>query len=216
MRAGFKKLQQLWKHSNISTAWKKHVYMSTCVPVLMYGMESATLTAADRQKLDSIHCSCLKQILNIKSTYYTEHLDQTATTVSNSTILQLADLPPLTALITKQQTKLFGHILRAEPTSIERNVCFTTAFNYRAAKDTVKKRVGGPKEHWVEQTAHSLYLTLPFPPQTPFILPSFYLQLKRLAADRSQWHQIVHCPRVVGSISDTDCTGYKTTKRRLP
>ena len=194
VKAGFKKLQQFWKHSNISTAWKKHVCMSTFVPVLLYGMESATLTAADKQKLDGIHCSCLRKILNIKTTYYAEHLDQTATTVSNSTILQLADLPPLTAMITKQQTKLFGHILRADPTSIERNICFTAAFNYRAAKNTVKKRVGGPKEHWVEQTAHSLYLSLPFLPQTPFSLPSFYLQLKRLAADRAQWHQYCSLP----------------------
>ena len=170
------------------------MYMSTFVPVLMYGMESATLTAADKQKLDSIHCSCLRKILNIKSTYYTELLDQTATTVSNSTILQLADLPPITAMSTKQQAKLFGHILRAEPTSIERNVCFTSAFNYRAAKSTVTKRVGGPRERWAEQTAYSLYLTLPFPPQTPFSLPSFYLQLKRLAADRSQWHQYCSLP----------------------
>ena len=50
-KAGFTKLLQFWKHSNISTAWKKKVSLATFVPVLLYGMESAALSAADEQKL---------------------------------------------------------------------------------------------------------------------------------------------------------------------
>ena len=116
-----------------------------------------------------------------------------ATAHSNSSVLQLEDLPPLTAMITKQQIKLFGHILRAESTSLEKHVCFTASCKYRAVK-TAHKRVGGPKEHWIEQAAHILYLNLTFPPQAPCSLPYFYSQLRGLAADRPQWQQCSSLP----------------------
>ena len=114
-------------------------WLLLCQLYLLYGMESAALTAAEKQTLDGFQCSCLRKKLNIEATYYAERFDGAATAVNNSTTLQLADFPPLTATIAKQQTKLFGHALRADSTSLERRVCFTAAFNYRAAKNTVKK-----------------------------------------------------------------------------
>ena len=54
-----------------------------------------------------------------------------AQTIRNEGVRALADQPPLTHHIHRAQWKLFGHVLRATPSNLERNCVFTKAFVYR-------------------------------------------------------------------------------------
>ena len=131
VRSGFKKLQQFWRHTNITQHFKLRIYKATFIPMLTYGMESATLTQPHANKLNAFHTQRLRKILGRKSTYYTEVLDPTQPTVNNQAIHDQTSIPPLTAIIATQQLKLLGHILREPTSELTRNVSFTKSFVYR-------------------------------------------------------------------------------------
>ena len=77
--------------------------------MLTYGMESACLTQHNFHRLDVFQAQCK---LNIKATYYTEVLDPTAITTTNSQVIQQAQMPTVSQIITAQQLKFLGHVLR--------------------------------------------------------------------------------------------------------
>ena len=99
VRAGFKKLQQFWRHINITQHFKLKIYKATFMPMLTYGLESAAITQSQYDRLNAIHSNCVRKILGIKATYYTEVLDPSQTTYNNPTVRQLAHIPSLQAII---------------------------------------------------------------------------------------------------------------------
>ena len=105
--------------------------------------------------------------------------------------------PPLPNYFTvSHQLQLLGHVLRAPTNHLERHICFTDAFVYRPRGPTTKS--GHRRKHWAELTAHNAwFLFSQFLPQhTPhhFYLPYCYLQLHRIATQRSVQHEVVTLP----------------------
>ena len=168
----------------------------TFIPMLTYGMESATLTQPQKHRLNAFHCQCLRKILNHKATYYTEVLDPTAPTVNNKAILDEANLPPLTDIIATQQLKLLGHVLREPFSELTRNVSFTKAFLYRGRGG--KQRRGRKRFHWVEESCKMAWALLQHTqPQFAFNSynpPHTFLQLPRWASHRTEWQQLIYLP----------------------
>ena len=123
--------------------------------MLTYGMESATLTALFLAKLDGFHAQCIRKILNIKATYFTEVFDPSYATYNNNEVLTAAHITPLSNIILSRQLQLLGHILRCSTNDIERHICFTSAFNYRARGPTTKR--GRRRKHWSEMTAQAAF-----------------------------------------------------------
>ena len=195
-RTAFNKLQTFWKHTDINIPWKLKVYKSTFIPMLTYGMDSATLTQPQVKRLEAFHAQCIRKILTHKATYYTKVLDESQPTVTNLQVLTEAKVPRITNTIYKQQQKLLGHILRASDSDLTKNVSFTTAFVYRGRGG--KQRRGRRRAHWVEQASKiSWYYNSHLLPQLSpphFSPPYSYLQLHRLAQDRLYWHKIVQLP----------------------
>ncbi|CAE7374522.1 jockey\pol [Symbiodinium natans] len=130
-RKHFNSLHQFWRNTDLTLKWKLRIYNAVFIPLVTYGLESAALTKGDLNRLEAFHSQSLRKILHFKSTYYTEVLNPTARTYTNQEVRTLTSQPPLTHHIHKAQLKLFGHSLRSHPNSIERNCCFTSAFQYR-------------------------------------------------------------------------------------
>ena len=162
-------------------------------------MESATLTQTQANTLNAFHCQCLRKILNHKATYYTEVLDPTTPTVNNQAILDEANIPQLTAIITTQQLKFLGHLLREPTSELTRNVIFTRAFIYRGRCG--KQKRGRRRFHWTEQTCKNawelLQISQPQYAISPFSTPYTYLQLSRWASHREEWRELVQLPTCI-------------------
>ena len=183
-------------HTHTDTQWKLRVYKATFIPMLTYGMESATLTQPQANRLNAFHCQCLRKILNHKATYYTEVLDPTAPTVNNQAILDEANIPQLTDIIATQQLKLLGHILREPFSELTRNVSFTKAFIYRGRGG--KQRRGRRRFHWIEETCKMAWRLLEVSqPQFAYNAynpPHTFLKLSQWASHRADWQKLIHLP----------------------
>ena len=94
-KAGFETLQRFWKNSNITKKWKLRVFQACFVPVLTYGMGSASIAPSDHRALVGFRAQCLRSILNIKSTYYTKVLDPHATIYTHMQVIQQAKMPTM-------------------------------------------------------------------------------------------------------------------------
>ena len=89
--ADFTQLQVLWKHANVSRAFKKEVYLSCVVQKLLYCLHTGCFTKAELRKLDGFHARCLRKVYGIP------HSQESR--VSNATVLATAGLVPLSATL---------------------------------------------------------------------------------------------------------------------
>ena len=101
-KAGFAALHRFLKNSNINTQWKLKVFRMCFMPMLTYGMESAAIAPQDHRALLHFQAQSLRTIQRIKSTYYTEVLNPTATTFTHFQVIQQAKMPTITATIHNQ------------------------------------------------------------------------------------------------------------------
>ena len=197
-RKHFNSLHQFWRNTDLTLKWKLRIYNAVFIPLVTYGLESAALTKGDLNRLEAFHSQSLRKILHFKSTYYTEVLNPTARTYTNQEVRTLTSQPPLTHHTHKAQLKLFGHILRSHPNSIERNCCFTSAFQYRGGMVGAGLRPGRRRGQWTEQCTTILWhwlLKSPRPPATRSpTFPYSYLQAHRAAVDRHFWSTLVRLP----------------------
>ena len=74
----------------VAPSWKLGVSQAVIQSILLYAMESATLTQAQLVHLDSIHFTNLRRIFKIKSTYYHRVIDPSNTLCSNEYLHELA------------------------------------------------------------------------------------------------------------------------------
>ena len=146
--AGFKAVSAFWRNTNISTGWKLRIYKMTFLPMLLYGLESAPLTASDLHRLNLFHHRSLRRVLNIKSTYYTKILDPTKYTHTNEEVRNLAQIDTITEILSQRRMTLLGHVLRAPQTDLMHNVCFSKSRSLRSFSDS--QRRGRPRSHWIE------------------------------------------------------------------
>ena len=197
-RKHFHTLHQFWRNTDLTLKWKLRIYNAVFIPLVTYGLESAALTKGDYHRLEAFHSQCLRKILHFKNTYYTEVLNPTARTYTNREVRALTEQPPLTHHIHKAQLKLFGHILRSHPNSIERNCCFTSSFQYRGGTVGAGLRPGRRRVHWTEQCTKLLWhwlLKSSRPPASHSpTFPYSYLQAHRTAVDRQFWSTLVRLP----------------------
>ena len=147
---GFKAVSEFWKHTNLTLEWKLRIYTAVFLPMLLYGLETAHLTHSDLHRLERFHHKSLRRILKIPSTYYTKILRPDLPTFTHLEVRQKAGLPSISEFLTEKRMSLLGHLLRAPPTDLMRDVCFTQALQFRAFNDS--RRVGRPRDHWAEHT----------------------------------------------------------------
>ena len=104
-------------------------------------------------KLNSLHYKVLRQILQIKNSYYHRVLDPSSADCSNHFLLQqaFAQVPGLllpSQLMSKNRLRYLGHILR-HPTCIEHHLCFNNSLSSLRTISSPFRR-GAPRAHWPE------------------------------------------------------------------
>ena len=77
------KLDMFWKKAPVSTTWKMRVHDAVISSKLLYGLESASLTNAEYEGLDSFQIKALRVILGIKHSYHSH--------ISNEVVMQRAN-----------------------------------------------------------------------------------------------------------------------------
>ena len=121
---------------SFSQKFKLRVYTQVVQSILLHRSESQVYSPAQISKIDSLHYKALRQIFQIKSTFYHRVLQPTDSPCSNEYLLSLAYpiLPsciPSSIRILDSRIKYLGHIFR-HPTSSDFLVCFNNSrsFNY--------------------------------------------------------------------------------------
>ena len=176
----FKSLQQFWRGLGLSLRWRLRVFHSIFVPMLMFGMETASLTAIDIARLDSTYHTLLRRVHRIPSTYYTKILDPTKTTVSN------ADLDPQSHFIrtlTQRRVSVAFHLLALPQSNLQRDCCLTAAFTFRDLKGP--RRIGRPRTQWMPEVFKAAFKG--YFPDKVYQYPGALLDLKREVQRTGRW-----------------------------
>jgi hypothetical protein len=124
-----------------------------------YGIESLQLTQTMHRRIDAFHLRAIRQILKITTTYAdrahtNEWVYQQATQQAEKEVL------PLSKLLIKRSIALLGHVLRESDIQATRHVTFKP--NTATAIYLMdKRRVGGPKQQWIDFTARYAWQTIP-------------------------------------------------------
>ena len=218
--AAMKALHRFWRHSSLSLKWKLKVYKMVIIPILTYGLLVESLTDLEFTRLDGAHARFLRRVLHIPTTYYTEVLDPTVPTVTNSEVLTRARIAPLSRYITSYQLKLLGHILRTNNDDLTHDVTFTAGWGRRGFSGAGRR--GRKRPRWIDTVPptawnrihedpdsaplhldpHNRPLTtdeLPFNPHfhsNPFAFPNFsdqfdFIPLRVVSQHRHFWRECV-------------------------
>eukprot|EP00959_Pyramimonas_sp_CCMP1952_P256381 5355323-Pyramimonas_sp.AAC.1 len=64
--AGFRKLKQLWGHSNIGEARKLELFNAAIISKLLCSLCSVALNAAEKRRLDGARCRMLRTLCGVR------------------------------------------------------------------------------------------------------------------------------------------------------
>ena len=150
--SAFRCLFPVFTHPQMHPKRKLQIYAQIVMAILLHGSESQVYTPAQITKLNSLHYKVLRQILQIKSSYYHRVLVPSDEDCSNQFLLQqaFAQVPGLllpSQLISKNRIKYLGHILR-HPSCIEHRICFNNSRSLRTISSPFRR--GAPRAHWPE------------------------------------------------------------------
>ena len=112
----FRTLQAVWKHANINRTRKIKIFEACVLSKLLYGLESAWLPRADRNKLDGFFARCLRKIYAIKPAFLSR--------VSNAEVLARASAKPLSTNLLARQLIYYGKIACRESSDLTRIIAF--------------------------------------------------------------------------------------------
>ena len=68
-RGLFKSLCQIWSHASISQHRKIEIFNACVASKFLYSLESLWMLKADRSRIDSFQCRCLRQIAKIPHSF---------------------------------------------------------------------------------------------------------------------------------------------------
>ena len=115
----FKKLRLIW-NSSLPIPSKLRVFQSTFVPVLIYGLDSFTLTTPLMHRIDEYCLRFLRRVLGIKASYYSR--------IPNSEVYNKARRPKLPAqTLSDTQYKMMKEVFLSDMSDIPHSVVFNAA-----------------------------------------------------------------------------------------
>ena len=150
------KLDMFWKRAPVSTTWKLRVHDAVISSKLLYGLESASLTNAEYERLDSFQIKVLMNMLGIKHSYHSH--------ISNEVVMQRANqrirlregrtITKMSEKLVNRQIKFMSHLLRAEESDITKT-CTVDHNGFRISAGF--KRTGRPRIKWYDQVMNSCF-----------------------------------------------------------
>lgn len=103
--ASFRRLDNIWKVTNISRKVKVSLFKSLILSVLLYGCVTWILTKTEEKKIDSFQTKCLRRILKVRWQQR----------IPNLTVLEMAEASNISGEIRRRRWNWMGHILRKDP-----------------------------------------------------------------------------------------------------
>ena len=105
---------RLWSQRGIQVKSKVKVYKAVILTTLLYGSQSWTLYKRNVQDLQKFHLRSLRQILRIS---WSER-------VSNTEVLERAEMTGIACMLIRRQLKWVGHITRMDNRRLPKQVLF--------------------------------------------------------------------------------------------
>jgi len=155
---------RLWSVSGIKVETKLSVYRAVVITTLLYGCETWTLYRRQVKSLDQFHIRCLRKIMRISW----------EDRVSNTEVLQRAEMTGIQALIMKAQLRWAGHVVRMDDNRLPKMVFFSEL-------STGTRTVGRPLKRYKDSLKESL---------TACSIPCSGWET--LAANRDSWRAAIH------------------------
>ena len=150
------KLDMFWKKAPVSTTWKMRVHDAVISSRLLYGLESASLTNAEYERLDSFQIKALRKTLGIKHSYHSH--------ISNEVVMQRANqrirlkerkvIKKMSEQIINRQIKFMAHLLRSGENDIMKT-CTVDNNGFRIIAGF--KSTGRPRIKWYDQVMNSCF-----------------------------------------------------------
>ena len=138
----YKKLRLVW-NSNLSYCKKLHIFQSVFISILIYGMDSFTLTDKYIKKIDAVYYRFLRRIVGIKASFYSR--------VSNNDVWRRAQYPQRPSdRLSKLQFTMLKDVFQAPMEDPLHNVVFSSA--YRDRIQVRGRHRGRRKAYWLETT----------------------------------------------------------------
>lgn len=107
------RLNGLWKNRGITNTTKMRLVRALIFPIFLYGVETWTIKARERQRIDAFEMWCWRRMLRIP---------WTAKRTNVSILSQLKIKERLSATCYQRVLSYFGHIMRREDDSLEKLV----------------------------------------------------------------------------------------------
>ena len=99
------KFDLFWKKAPVSTTWKLRVHDAVITSKLLYGLEPASLTNAEYERLDAFQVKALRNMLGIKRSYHSH--------VNNEVVMQTANVR-IILKAGKTITKMSGKLINRQ------------------------------------------------------------------------------------------------------
>ena len=109
-----KLMKRAWENRKLTKRTKILIYQTCVLSTLLYGSEAWTLYADQERKLNGFHMRCLRKILRI------DWKDK----VTNTQVLQLANIPSLYQILRHRRMRWLGHVHRMDCHRIPRQLLY--------------------------------------------------------------------------------------------
>ena len=122
--------KRLWSRRGISICTKVKVYNTCVLTVLLYASETWTTFNRHLKQLERFHQQCLRKILGIKWQMH----------ISDTEILEMANIGSIEVLISKQQLRWSGHLVRLPNERIQKQIFYGQLTDGKRLAHKPKKR----------------------------------------------------------------------------
>lgn len=107
--------KRVWQNHDLQLQTKLNVYRAVIIPTLLYASETWTPYRRHIRQLEKFHQRCLRSIMHIK---WQDHID-------NVTVLNRACACSIESLLTKQQLRWTGHVLRMSDDRLPKQLLYS-------------------------------------------------------------------------------------------
>ncbi|CAF3715602.1 unnamed protein product [Rotaria socialis] len=134
----------IWCRKTVSIQAKLRIFRACVLPVLLYGSEIWSTTAAQEQRLNTFYLKCLRTIIGI-------NLDDR---MPNEQLLQLTGQPHLSNILSRNRLRWLGHANRMQTENNVPSMVKKAMFAY--FPQTVKPRNFGNRKKWQDKISEDV------------------------------------------------------------
>ena len=128
-------------NSSLSRKIKLHIFQSSFVPILTYGLDAITLTTPLLKRVDAFYYRFLRRVVGVKASYYSR--------ITNQEVWNKANQPRLPSeTLHKLQLNMMREVFTQPRTEITHSVVFGSAYKDRTLSQGRRRGMQFP--YWIE------------------------------------------------------------------